>query len=174
MSMNETIQTISTRRSYREFTDKPVSTENLNLILQAGTFAPSAMNRQSAEIIVIKNETKREVLRALGMKLFDGRDPFYGAKEIILVAALKDSKCPIQDGSCVLQNMFLAAESLGIGSCWINCVEDIFQSPEGLELKHSLGISDELIIVGTCILGYPKKYPEYPKKRKAQYIRFVK
>ncbi len=173
MAINDTIISILNRRSYREYTDKAISEQDLNLILQAGTYAPSAKNQQSAQLLVLKNDIKREALRTLAVKKF-GHDPFYGAKEFVLVAANKNTMCPIQDGSCCMENMMVAAESLGIASCWINCVEELFNTEEGKELKKSFGIEEEMMIVGTLILGYAKNYPEYPKPRKAQYVRFIK
>ena len=65
--------------------------------------------------------------------------------------------------------MFLAANSLGIGSCWINYLRDLFKTEEGKELQKEMGIEDKYFVVGTCILGYPDENPVV-KTRKENYI----
>ena len=54
--MNNIIENIKTRRSIRSFKDKRISQEELNIILDAATYAPSALNQQSSLMVVIKNE----------------------------------------------------------------------------------------------------------------------
>ena len=88
--MNETLNTIKNRRSTRKFNNKEISEDILNQILEAGTYAPTGMNKQSPIIICIKdkkirNEIIKENARIGGWK--EGFDPFYGAPIIILVIA---------------------------------------------------------------------------------------
>ena len=171
--MNQTIETIKSRRSCKNFTNEKVPSHLVKEILLAGTKAPSALNRQSASIICVEND---EVVEDLRKKLieFVGRDPFYGARTVAIVVANKNTKCPIQDGSCVLENMFIAATSLGIGTCWINCLHDYFATEEGHNFKKDfLKLDDDQLTVGTCAIGYAKDgfIPEKPKKE--DYIRVI-
>ncbi len=171
--MNETLKTIQNRRSCREFNDVPLKEEDLLSILKAGTMAPSAMNRQSANILCLRNPEIVEDLRARILE-FMGKDSFYGAKVIVIVYSTKDAPCNLQDGSCVLENMFLAATSLGVGSCWINCLHDYFATDEGNAFKKKvLGLEDNDLTVGACILGYPLKEDIPMKEKKSDYIRII-
>ncbi len=170
--MNETLQTIANRRSCREFTDKLIPIEVINQILEAGTKAPSALNKQSASILCIINN---KIVEDLRKKLIDfvGKDPLYGAKVIIIVYADKESRFAFQDGSCVLQNLFLAATSLGVGSCWINCLHDYFATEEGNQFKKKvLQLNDNAITIGTCVIGYHAK-KMFEKEKKNNYIKVI-
>lgn len=171
--MNQTIETINKRRSCKAFLDKKVPSDIVNEILNAGTKAPSALNKQSASIICIENE---DVLNDLRNKLKDfiGKDPLYGARTIAIVVADKNSRCPVQDGSCVLENMFIAATSLGIDTCWINCLHDYFATEEGNSFKKNvLQLSDDQITIGTCAIGYRSNNEIIEKPRKENYIRII-
>lgn len=171
--MNETLETIRNRRSCREYKGIPLDDEVLRQILEAGTMAPSAMNRQSASILCLKDPRVVEDLRARIVE-FIGKDAFYGAKIVVLVYSKKEAHCALQDGSCVLENMFLAATSLGVGSCWINCLHDYFATEEGNAFKKKvLHLEDNDLTVGACILGYPLHDSIPMKERKANYIRII-
>lgn len=66
----------------------------------------------------------------------------------------------VSDASLALENMFLAAASLGIGSCWINCVIDFFEgTPQGKAMRKTLGIPDGYRCIGSGIFGYPRDHP---------------
>lgn len=83
--MNETINNLKTRRSIRKFKDKQISDEDLQAILEAGTYAPTALGMQSPKIIVIQNpETINEFSdwnrSYYPIDVPDDLDPFYGAK----------------------------------------------------------------------------------------------
>lgn len=170
--MNETLKIISQRRSCRSFKDEEVPFEIVEAILNAGTKAPSALNKQSASMIFLKNPDIIEELRKRLVE-FVGKDPLYGSKSIIIVYADKNSRFAYQDGSCVLENLFLAATSLGIGSCWINCLHDYFATEEGNQFKKTiLKLDDDTITIGTCVLGYPLgELVEKPKKK--DYVKVI-
>ena len=75
---------------------------------------------------------------------------------MILVYGPKDDKFTSEDCSCILENMFIAASSLNVNSCWINQVNDLFETEKGKKLKAKLGIYENARVVGTCVLGYAK------------------
>ena len=151
---NKTIENICTRVSCREYNDKKVSLKKLQMILEAGKMAPSAMNRQIARITAVRTKSKVEQLRNLCLEQAN-RDCMYGATTIVLVHGPKNDKFTIQDCSCVLENMFVAAKALNIASCWINQFEDFFNTTGGIKVKKYLGIPEDFVVVGSCALGYP-------------------
>lgn len=154
--MSKVIDVIKSRVSCREYSSKKVSLKKLNEIIEAGKSAPSAMNRQIADILVVRKTSNMEALRKLSMQI-RGKDCMYGANTIVLVHAPREDNFTAQDCACVLENIFLAATALKIDSCWINQFDELFSSKEGLKLKKRLGIPEENRVVGSAILGYRKE-----------------
>ena len=170
---NKTLDIIKSRVSCRSYSEKKVSLKKTLEIAEAGKYAPSAKNRQIANIYVVNSKNKVEKLRNLSLKLAN-RDCMYGAKTIILVGGPRDDSFTFQDCSCILENMFVAAKALGIASCWINQFEDLFSDKEGLKVKKSLGIPDDYRIVGACALGYPNEGTTLQvKDRKEDFIKVL-
>ncbi len=170
---NKTLDLIKSRVSCRSYSDKKVSLKKVMEIAEAGRFAPSGMNRQICNIYVINSKSKVEKLRNLSLQIRE-RDCMYGAKTIILVGGPRDDKFTDLDGSCILENMFLAAHALKINSCWINQFDEFFQTKEGLKIKKSLGIPEDYRIVGSCILGYAKDESSLKiKERKEDFIKVI-
>ena len=94
--------------------------EELEAVLRAGTFAPSAMNRQSAKIVVVQDaETRAQLTRMNAAVMGNTGDPMYGAPTILVVLADANARCGVQDGSLVMGNLMNAAAAIGLGSCWI-------------------------------------------------------
>lgn len=100
-------------------------------------------------------------------------DPFYGAPTYVLVFATADGANSLQDGSCVLENMMLAAHAIGLGSCWINREREMFATEEGKAMMKELGLPEGLMGVGALALGYPAS-EGHAKPRKPDYYRVIK
>jgi len=163
--MNETIKTLKSRRSIRSYSEKQVSVEVIEKILEVGTYAPTAMNRQSPIIIAVQNRDDRDALSELNKKVRKmGKDPYYGAPTIILVLA--SGGCLVEDGSLVLGNMMNAAHSLGVATCWINGVREMFADEDGKVLLRKWGIDESFVGVGSLAVGYANgEYPEAGKRK---------
>lgn len=168
---NKVITTIKNRVSCRSFTTKKVSINKVNAIVECGKMAPSAMNKQIANILVLRRKKFVEKLRKLSLDVYN-HDCFYGANTMILVYGPEDNAFTKQDCSCILENMFIAASSLNVGSCWINQVNDLLKTPKGLKVKKALGLNDDILVVGTCILGIAS--PEAKLEIKPRKDNFVK
>lgn len=166
---NKVIQTILERTSVREYNSKKVPLSKVKLITDAGKMAPNALNKQQSFITVVRSKAKVEKLRALGISEMH-RDVYYGATTLVLVHAPKDYPFAFQDCSLILGNMFIAAASLKIGSCWINQSDELLSTKEGLKLKKKLEIPEDHRIVGTCILGYTDKENQV-KPRKENFVK---
>lgn len=170
---NKVIKTICSRVSCRSFSSKKVSLSKIKMITKCGEMAPSAKFRQIVNIAVINSKKQVEKLRSLSYETFD-RDCFYGAHTLILVYAPNDDKFCLQDSSCVLQNMFIAATSLKIDSCWINQVDDLFKTEKGIKLKKQYGIYENARIVGTCAIGYANEGTQLKiKERKEDFTKIL-
>ena len=172
--MNELLQTIKTRKSTKSFLDKEVPLELIEQIVEAGTYAPTGRNLQSPIIVAITNKEVRDQLSKMNASIMNAKtDPFYGAPVVLVVLANKDVNTYIYDGSCVMENLMLAAHSLGLGSCWIHRAKEEFESEEGKSLLKEWGIEGNYEGIGHVILGYNKVDP-VEKPRKDNYIYYVK
>ena len=161
--MNKTIQDIIERRSVKKYMAKSVPDELIEQIVKAGTYAPSGMNKQAAIILAVTNKEMRDRLSRINLDIVMARnmnttsghaDPFYGAPVVLVVLAKKDVATRVYDGTLVMENMMIAAQSLGLGSCWIHRAKETFETEEGKQILQELGIKDEYEGIGNCIVGY--------------------
>lgn len=171
--MNETISCLLKRRSVRAYRPEQIKPAELETILQAGLYAPSAMNLQPSIMLVIQDRETISMLSRLNAEVM-GRDtdPFYGAPTVIVVLADKNAPNHVQDASLVMGNLMNAAFSLGVDSCWINRAREVFEMPEARALLREKGISDDYVGVGNCILGYRSgELPKAPPRREGRIIK---
>lgn len=167
--MNDFIRKLEKRRSIRQFKPDMPAREDIQLIAEAGLYAPSGMNGQATVTLVITDKEKRDALAEANRKIGgwqEGFDPFYGAPVILIVLA--DKSCPtgIYDGSLVMGNMMNAAHSLGLGSIWIHRAKEEFEQPDYQQLLKSLGVEGEWEGVGHCAVGYTDGDLPAPAPRK--------
>ena len=168
---NEVLENIKNRRSIRSYKNNPVPEDLLNLVLEAGSYAPSGMGRQSPTIIAIKDKKYRDIISKLNAKVMNrDADPYYGAPIIILVLADSTISTYVEDGTCALENMMLAASSLGLGTVWVHREKEIFDSKEGKALLKEWNLPETLKGVGSIALGYSNEPIKEAKKRKDNYI----
>ena len=158
--MNEVLQAIKERRSIRRFKAEQVKDEELNTVLEAGTWAPTGHGSQDPWIVAVQNSGQRAT--------------FYGAPTQVYVFASKDNENNVKDGSLVLGTMMLAAHSIGLASCWINRVDKMSERDDVKALMKEWGLPDGLVGVGSLALGYAAAEPHAPKPRKEGYSRVIK
>ena len=173
--MNESIKNMIERRSVRGYKPDMIPKEDLDLILEAGTYAATGMGMQSPVIVAVTDKATRDQLSKMNADVMGtDTDPFYGAPVVLVVLADKNRPTHIYDGSLVMGNLMNAAASLGIGSCWIHRAKEEFESEEGKQILEGLGITGNYIGVGHCALGFTDgAYPDViPRKdNRVYYIR---
>lgn len=168
---NETLNVIKSRRSTRAYKTDPVPEKLLDAVLEAGTFAPSGMNKQSPTIVAVTGDKYRREISALNAAVMGvTSDPYYGAPVVVLVLADSNAGTWVEDGSCVLENMMLAAESLGLATVWVHREREIFDSERGKQLLREWGLSETLRGVGSIALGYAATPAKPAAPRKDGYI----
>lgn len=158
--MEDVLEAIHNRRSVRAYEDKAVPKDLIDKVIDAGLWAPSGMGRQSAIIVAVTDKEKIAWLSELNRKIGGwekGFDPFYGAPVVLLVLGKKDMPTYVCDGALMIGTMGLAAEGLGLGSCWIHRAKEESEMPEVQEWFSSLGVPEGYEGVGHLILGYPVK-----------------
>ena len=141
------LELIKTRRSVREYQDKPIPREALEQIVGAAASAPTARAIQPWEFVLV---TKPEVLNKLADIVENGR--FISQAKACIAVFCSNTKYYLEDGCAATVNILLAARSLGIGSCWI--AGD--KKPYCNQVANLLGVPLDFKLVSLISLGYPK------------------
>ena len=158
--MNQTTQTLKTRRSCKNYKPQHVPKNLIDEIVACGLNAATGRNLQAPIFVVVTNDDIVARLSQLNADVMGAKgDPFYGAKDVIVVLASKVAHTYVYDGSVALSNLMNAAYSLGIGSCWIHRAKEVFNSAEGKQLLADWGITEDVEGIGFCVLGYPNGEP---------------
>ena len=171
--MNDTLKTIFTRSSTRKFLRKPIPEEELQQIVKAALCAPSARGLQTWKFTVVENREKiQELAGVIGEVLGRSGYDMYQPEVLIIPSNQKESPYGKEDNVCAMENIFLAAHSLGIGSVWINQLQGICDDPKVRQILSKLEIPADHVVYGMAALGYGE-LPSDDKKRTGEvtYIR---
>ena len=174
--MNEIIKAMMERRSIRKFKSDMVSKKDIDEIIESGLYAANGMGRQAVITVAVTNKELRDKIAEDNRKIggWDkGFDPFYGAPVILIVLAEKDWRNRVYDGSLVIGNMMLAANSLGLGSIWIHRAKEEFETEEYKKLLKDIGVQGEWEGIGHCAIGYIDGDIPKPAPRKENRVYFV-
>lgn len=173
-SANPALEVLKSRRSIRMYKEQMPEKELLDKVLEAGTYAPTGMGRQSPVIVAVTERAMRDSLAHMNARVMGAEtDPFYGAPVVLVVLADRSVPTYIYDGSLVMGNLMNAAEAVGLGSCWIHRAKEVFDTEEGRALLKEWGIEGDYEGIGNCIIGYTDGAVPAAKERKADYIRRV-
>ena len=169
------LEIIRTRRSCRSYKPEQITDEQLNVVLEAGTYAPTSRGLQSPIIVAVQNDVWKERLAKMNAEVMGvTTNPYYDAPTYVLVFVPEDAPNGVQDASLVLENMMLAAHAQGLGSCWIHREREMFATEEGKGLMRQWGLPEGLIGIGALSVGYPDGEPSPAKPRKEGYARVVR
>ena len=164
--MNDVIKTILNRRSSRAFSDRNISREDLELIVSAGMHAPSGKNLQKWKFTVVqRQDIISEIAQVLEKALSRPGYDLYKPNALILVSNEETNPHGVSDCSCALENIFLAAESLGIGSVWLNQFKGICNEPEVRAVLDKLNVPKDHVVIGVAALGYSTDTAKKAEKR---------
>ena len=160
---------IQKRRSIRKFLEKPVEKEMIDTIIEAALRAPSSRGYNPWEFVVV---TKRDLLKKLSDAKMHGSEFLKNAPLGIVVCADPD-KCDVWVEDCSIAStfIFLASESLGLRSCWIQIRERMHNESLTSEayVAKVLGIPSKLKVESIIAIGYPDEKKPPHKKEELQY-----
>ena len=152
------LEVIKTRRSIRKYESAPISEEEINKILEAGRWAPSADNSQPWRFIVLRSE---EVKEKLADTLTWGRFLSQAALGIAVTVNPRASSHPVEDGAAATQNMLLEAHSLGLGACWIGT----YGSGNEESAKKVLNVPEDERLLSVIAIGRPAESPQRTRRK---------
>lgn len=166
---NPVLDAIRNRRSVVRFESTQVDEKLIEDILEAGRWAPSWLNKQPWNFVVVTDKNIKEKISEVVPTIF-----VQGLKEapVCIVVCVDTSEDPyhfVEAGSVASQNMVLAAQSLGLNSCWIG-IFDIKNNKNSAEtkVKQLLGIPKDHRVISVLPIGHVKY--DIPKKdRKTLY-----
>ena len=163
MEVNSVLSNMMARRSVRKYLDKPVEHEKLETIALAGINAPSAMNRQNWAIRIIEDQKL----------LAEVKDMCRNAPNLICVCAPADGRFDL-DAGLLGENMMLAAQSLGLGTCiQTGPIRFLTTDEKAKAFRDSLDIPEGFKLLYVISIGYPDEQPE-AKPRDSSKVKYIK
>jgi len=192
--MNDVLKCILERRSIRKYKSEQIKEEELNIILQAGIYAPSAGGRQGPIFVVTQDKDLNKKLGIINKAAFRGRistatsyvskeqpsiaddvtieSGFYDAPTVITLFAPGNFLHSEADCAVAAENIMLAAYSLGIGSCMVGRANETFSSDLGRKLLEKYNINENYKAFYHVLLGYPDgEYPKAKPRKEGRIIR---
>lgn len=188
------MEIIKSRHSIRKYTDRQISRSDLEIILEAGNYAPNAGGGQRSMMVAVHNRELATHIGRLNLVRFDRTnlagsyvskeqpstidDPsikngFYDAPTVICVFCQDNFLFKTADAFCMMENMILQATELGIASCIISRGAETFDSEEGQSLMREWGVPEGYACQGFVILGYIDGAQPHSKPRKPGRIKII-
>lgn len=172
--MNETYQTLLTRRTIRAFQPKKIPDETMKNLILAAKYAPTAMGLQDRHFTIVNStEVMDHIVSAAvenGASFLPGHTPFYHAPSVVVVSAPENSKYGRENAACAIENLLLAASAAGLGSCYICAVLPGLQDAA---ICKELKLPGNYIPCGCVSLGYPAVEAGEPKPRRTDDVTVI-
>ena len=159
------IEALKTRRSIRVYEDKPVPKELLEEIVNCARLAPTAINIQPWEFIVVTDaETRKKIADITDYGKFIAQAP------ACIAVFCKETKYYLEDGCAATTNLLNAAHALGLGGCWV--AGD--KKPYCEQIRQLLGVPEGYLLVSLNSIGYPAEKPEKGKRTLSEVLHWEK
>lgn len=185
---NDTLAVIRNRRSIRQYDTRQITDSELKAILEAALFAPTAMNQQKwhftivqsnavlakMDLITKENKLNSDIPMMVKSAASDDYHSYYRAPTVVIVSGEQDAKFIEMDCAAAAQNIALAAESLGIGSCIMTSTGFLFASAKGQKMKKELGIPNGYEHMCSIALGYKESENCTAPPRNREVFSYVK
>ena len=163
MEVSAVLSNIMARRSIRKYLDKPVEHEKLEAVALAGINAPSAMNRQNWAVRIIEDQKL----------MADVKGQTRNAPNLICVCAPADGRFDL-DAGLLGENMMLAAQTLGLGTCiQTGPIRFLTTDEKAKAFRDSLDIPEGYKLLFVISIGYPDEQPD-AKPRDASKVKYIK
>jgi nitroreductase len=198
--MNETLSIIKSRRSIKSFQPEQIKDTELEAILEAGTYAPSASNQQSWHFTVVQsqrlinqlseaikkiyammpisflqqmgNDKKAQFLQQIGNN--EKVHLFHNAPTIVVISGDKTEMYTVENCSLAAGNMMNAAKALGVGSCWVSGLPQLIDADPDNQFIKELNLPEGYKPVCVVLLGYKTGADTKAAERKENVVNYVK
>tara|TARA_Y100001933_G_C18929115_1_gene534519 strand:+ start:159 stop:719 length:561 start_codon:yes stop_codon:yes gene_type:complete len=186
--MNQIMEVLKARRTTRKFEQDQIKDHELEMILEAGIYAPSAHNMQPWHFTVIQDKdllsqlnadakeiakhSEDEMIRKMGEN--EKFNIFYNAPTIILVSGKASAMMPVVDCAAATQNMLIAAESIDLGACWNGMVGFALNGPKKEEYMEKLNIPSGYNPYYAVVLGYKAARATNAPKRAENTVQYIR
>ena len=160
----DVFEAIKERRSVRAYTGEEVSDEDVERLIEAARWAPSAGNTQPWAFVVVKDvETRRKLSSATQQTLIKEASVAIvvcadAARSSRVYGSRGEKLYSIQDTAAATQNILLAAQELGLATCWVGAFREN-------EVAKAVKVPRNLRPVAMVAVGYPAERPATPRKR---------
>lgn len=193
---NEVLKNIQSRRSIRKYKQGQISDEELYQIIEAGQYAPSGGNNQTSHFVVVQNEVILDQIKKLVVEEFSKMEVtentykslkgsilqskqgnynfMYNAPTLVIVSNLRKYGNAMADSATTLENMMLEANSLNVGSCWVNQLRWLADNDSIKEYIKKLEIPENEIICGGVVLGYAEQSNLITIPRNGNRVTYIK
>jgi len=169
----DVIECIKTRRSIRKFLDIPVEWDKVGEIVDAGRHAPNSGNLQNWKFVVVLNQdTRNAIAEACLQQMWMAKAPVH----IIMCAEPEKTKrfygirgerlYAVQNCAAAIENMLLAAHSLGLGACWVGAFDEDM-------LKRTVGLPAFIRPQAVIPIGYPGEKVPTPMQYQLENLVFM-
>jgi len=159
--MTETLNALKTRRSVRTYTAEAVDKKIIEDIIDCARFAPTAMNDQPWEFVVV---TGRDDLKRIPPML--GHAEFIANAAFCILVLARASSCAVEDACAATENLLLAAEAYGLGACWVAAN----QQPYAPAVAEAFGAPPELRLISIVSVGHPAETPKVDKRPRSEML----
>lgn len=160
---NAVIRTIMQRKSQRKFTDEQIPQSVIEVLVEAAKCAPSGKNLQTRRFTVISDHAEimrlKELIGNVAHEMKTSFNGFENPPLLIIISNDRRNKDGIQDVGVSAENIMIAAESLGLGSVWLNPLMDISDEPRIREKLDSYTIPKNHIVWAVMAIGRPAEAP---------------
>lgn len=184
MMKNEVLEAIGNRRSTRHFKTEQISEEELQALLDAAVEAPSANNSQSWHFTVIQDknlidfiseQAKSEMLRSNDEYVkrvgASSTSILYNAPTVIVVSGKREVASSLVDCSAAIENMLIAAESIGLGAVWIGMVRFFFTLEDNTK---KLNLPEGYVPYYAIAIGYKENSGVRPVSRNRDVVNYIR
>jgi len=167
----EVFTALFTRRSIRRYSEKAIEKQMVDKIIQAGMYAPSAVNKQPWHFVIFNDESSKDAI----MEVHRSSAMLKHAQACILVCYDEDLQYDegygSVDCSAATQNMLLAAHALGLGACWVGIYP---REARMAALKTIFQLPAQVIPFAVIAMGYPAEEKSTPERLKPERIHHEK
>ena len=159
--MKDAIETLQARRSIRAYTARAVDRSIIEDIVDCGRMAPTAMNDQPWDFIVVISKSELEKIPPML-----GHGEFIAKAAFAVIVVARGTEYAVEDCCAAIENLLIAAAAHGIGSCWIAGTKQAY----GPAVAKAFGAPDDHQLIAIVSFGYPAETPQLEKRTLAEVL----